>query len=59
MNNYLCKPAIEKKFRKILIDAGKHRDLKLLKINKNETSGKSFCNIDDRYLPLKNIAKIF
>lgn len=31
MNNYLCKPATEKEFRKILIEAGKHRDSKLLK----------------------------
>jgi signal transduction histidine kinase len=29
MNNYLCKPATEKDFRKILIEAGKHRDSKL------------------------------
>jgi len=31
MNNYLCKPATEKDFRKILIEAARHRDSKLLK----------------------------
>jgi len=31
MNNYLCKPATEKDFRKILIEAARHRDSKLFK----------------------------
>jgi two-component system, sensor histidine kinase len=35
MNNYLCKPATEKEFRKILIEAGKHRESKLTIYNHN------------------------